>query len=231
MTPDAMRTALARAGLYRLLSLGFTYPEAGVHEEFGRVLGLHLLEAHPEGPVRDALQALAEASAEDLAEAYLQLFDRQVVCSPYESEYGSGDKSFTKSRDLADIAGFYKAFGLDLKEGAAEPCDHIRIELEFMSVLALKEAYFLESGDREGLEVTIEAQQSFLKAHLGRWAPFFCERLIEASGSYFYGALAAATSAVVLADLTELQVEPIPLFTGPVLPPQPLEEGMTCPMA
>ncbi|MNL44744.1 chaperone protein TorD [compost metagenome] len=100
-----------------------------------------------------------------------------------------------------------------------------------MGVLALKEAYFLDTDDHEGLEVTIEAQQSFLKAHLGRWAPFFCERLNEASDSSFYGALASATAAVVMAEVTELQVEPIPLFTGPVLPPQPLEEEMTCPMA
>ena len=59
-----------------------------------------------------------------------------------EIEYGDAqaDPLFQPHR-LADLAAFYRAFGLELAADAAERQDHLCIELEFMSVLAAKEGY------------------------------------------------------------------------------------------
>jgi DMSO reductase family type II enzyme chaperone len=212
-TPTAQ--ALGRAGLYRLVALGFAYPAADVAGEFLRILGLHRAAEPVAHDLRMRLAALAEAfdSAGALVAEYTRLFDRTVACSPYESENVGGMRTFTKSRDLADIQGFYKAFGLELGDDAAEMGDHIRVELEFLSTLALKEAYFREEGGGEGLEITREAQKSFLRDHAGRWIPSFCTRLAQEARHPFYAELAAATRDLLLADLALLEVQPLPLVT------------------
>jgi len=56
-------------------------------------------------------------------------------------------------RSLADIAAFYWVFGLEVTADAGERQDHLCLELEFMCVLAAKEAYAGEhqfSGDQLG---------------------------------------------------------------------------------
>src|SRR5262249_11137265 len=66
-------------------------------------------------------------------------------CPLNEIEYGDlkADGLFQPHR-LADLAAFYRAFGLEVAEEAGERHDHICLELEFMCVLAAKEAYALE---------------------------------------------------------------------------------------
>lgn len=234
--------ALARAGQYRLLALGFAYPETGVLGEFRRVLELHArAEGNSDGIVgphlaefRAALRPAQEAQeAQEALEAeYTRLFDRTIACSPYESENVGGMRAFTKSRDLADVQGFYKAFGLDLGPEAAEMGDHIRVELEFLSTLALKEAYFREEGADEALEITMEAQVAFLRDHVGRWVPAFCDRLDKVAEHPFYRTLGAATRARVVQDLEMLAIEPLSLVgPGGGDPDDLTADEMVCPLS
>ncbi len=58
---------------------------------------------------------------------------------PYETEYTTPDALY-KAHQLADIAGFYRAFGLEMSTENRERPDHLAAELEFMHFLALKEA-------------------------------------------------------------------------------------------
>ena len=173
-------TALARSGLYRLLALSFRYPTPELRTEIARVQDQFCQVPWPFADIDPALLDLPAATVEDLQADYLHLFDMKVACSPYESEYGMGNKSFTKTRDLADIAGFYAAFGVSLGDEAGELFDHIQVELEFMSILALKEASACHDGHADGYAVTREGEASFLQDHLGRWVPTFCQRLAEA---------------------------------------------------
>ena len=70
---------------------------------------------------------------------------------------------------LADLAAFYHAFGLEVAEDAGERHDHLCLELEFMCVLAAKEAYAHEHQlDAEQLAQCRDAQKTFLREHLGR---------------------------------------------------------------
>lgn len=205
--PRGIKSALARAGIYRLLSLGFGYPGAAVGEEFR--LSRDCLRRAPitEG-LRHLVENLDPRSPKDLEGEYLRLFDTRVACSSYESEYSSGAKAFTKSRDLADIQGYYAAFGFALAVAAGEFGDHICVELEFMSLLCLKEAYFLNGGPPdEAAEIVKAGQQSFFRNHLGRWGPAFLDRLIEASQLTFYQSLVALSRAFLSDELAAMAPE------------------------
>ena len=79
-------------------------------------------------------------------------------CPPYETEYGKSHV-FQKSQGLGDIAGFYKAFGLEASDKAKERHDHISIELEFMYFLIFKENYARENSRAEESDICKDAQK------------------------------------------------------------------------
>jgi DMSO reductase family type II enzyme chaperone len=141
---------------------------------------------------------------EPFLESYLAAFGHAARgrCPLNEIEYGDikADPLFQPHR-LADLAAFYRAFGLEVAEGADERHDHLCLELEFMCVLAAKEAYALEHQlDPEQLTVCREAQKRFLRDHLGRWTPAFARRLARMAGDNALGALAHLTRALIEAE-------------------------------
>src|SRR5207245_10349649 len=76
---------------------------------------------------------------------------------------------------MGDIAGYYKAFGLELAEVVHERLDHISVELEFLHFLAYKESYALCHDGEEKLQVVVDAAEKFVRDHIGRWAPLFAD--------------------------------------------------------
>jgi len=92
----------------------------------------------------------------------------------YETSYGpapgaAGGQTF----QMADIAGFYHAFGFEVR---GQRPDHIAPELEFVALTLAKEAYARLSGEAEGGEICAEAREKFLAEHLCRWLPLIAER-------------------------------------------------------
>lgn len=81
----------------------------------------------------------------------------------YEGNYHHPFNSF---EEMADIAGFYRAFGFNFE---GERPDHLCLELEFMRILSLKEAMAIQKGDQEKFDITINAEKEFLSSHIGRW--------------------------------------------------------------
>ena len=128
--------------------------------------------------------------AEMLQELHTQLFGHAVrgTCPPYELEYERGDIP-QQSAELADIAGFYSAFGMEQQAAAHERADHATVQFEFLSVLAAKEVYAIENDDSEGRQVLQDAQKSFLADHIARWVPAMATRLFDADPEGFYGRL------------------------------------------
>ena len=151
-------------------------------------------------------------SFDAFASEHIEAFGHSVRgnCPMNEIEYGDikADPLFQPHR-LADLAGFYHAFGLEMCEDAAERQDHLSIECEFMSVLAAKEAYALQMGmNEEPLAVCRDAQKKFLREHLGRWTPAFTRRLSRIIGKGPLAALADFTGGFIEADCRRWGVTP-----------------------
>ncbi len=135
--------------------------------------------------------------AEEVRAERVRLFDRGD-CPPYESSHRR-DIDPQKDVVMADVAGFYTAFGLKPK---GELPDHIVSELEFMALLSVKESRALLMGEDEGLEVVRSAQVKFMEDHLGRWVAAFRDDVHAKSAVDLYPLLAD-----LLVDFIEAEKE------------------------
>lgn len=216
LTDATSQDALGRAAMYQLLSLGFAYPDASTLDE----LDAYLVDvAEHEIAERDGLATLLRRLREaagrsdpvELAGEHLRLFAGEVLCSACETEYAFDP--FAKSRQLADIAGFYRAFGLEVAPDRRGAPDFIATELEFVGLLLRKRVFAAAQGWREQVEVTDRAIASFLSDHLGRWAGVLCADLRREArdGAGFFAALAELCEAFIVADIQRAGVRPDPV--------------------
>ena len=151
-------TNLARQALYRFAALSLVDPRAGSWDQLRRAAADRLLShaasvlrASPRvksvklGVGERAAKFLDPAavldrlpdSEEALNTQYENTFGLVVgsACPPYETEYIGSKLTYQRSNSLADINGFYHAFGLTIARGRAERPDHVALELEFMASL------------------------------------------------------------------------------------------------
>jgi DMSO reductase family type II enzyme chaperone len=164
-------------------------------------------------------------SLEALQEAHRQAFGATgSLC--YETEYGLPHE-FRQSQELADIAGFYRAFGFDAGGQTRERPDYLGAELEFMVVLALKEAYAQANGLTEQMEICVDAQRKFVEDHLGQWIGLFAQGVERTAGDGPYAALARFASEFVAADAGRLGAQPESRQAAQVLP-TPLAPDLSC---
>jgi TorA maturation chaperone TorD len=180
--------------------------------------------------VRPGLAELARPldpdTVEALPERYVALFDRQVACPPYEGAYGLPQMS-GKAMQLADIAGFYTAFGMTAAGRQPDADDHIGAELEFIGVLALKEAWALAEGQADNARIARDAQRAFLDEHLGRWGEAFAARVLDTAAHGLYASAARLLRAWLGEECALLSIAPRPLEARAVEDETPL----TCPVA
>jgi TorA maturation chaperone TorD len=206
-TEAAITAALRRSAVDRLLATAFAYPTPERLQWVATIAGEASAEAPADlrGPLHRLAAAAREADASMVAGHHVALFQRQVRCPPYEGAYGPPQMA-GKAALLADIAGFYRAFGLEPAEGQPEVEDHVAAELEFTSLLALKEAWALAEGHAEGLEITRAAQRAFLADHLARWGTVFARRVAAEAPPGLYPAAAALLEAWLAAECARLEV-------------------------
>lgn len=224
--------ALRRSVVYRLLGGALGYPMA---ERLVGVAKLAERTASGVGELGESLTRLAAAARQSdpaaLCQEYVFLFDRDARFPPYEGAWGDAPQLAGKAALLADIAGFYAAFGLAPSETQPDMEDHIAAECEFMSAMALKEAWALSEDNGEALDVTRKAEAAFLGDHLGRWAEAFARAVREATPLPYYGALAVALEGWVRIETGAFGITPTRVTgrTGY----DPLQEAptFTCPMA
>lgn len=223
LVSTAIDRALARAGVYRWFSKAF--------RESSRLnSGSALRQVLAELPGFDQA-TIPCVDLSRLASEYAQLFSHNLTpdCPPYETQYGS-THIFWQSQQLADIAGFYRAFGLELSPQAHERLDHLAVELEFMGYLALKEAHALERHQDAQGDVVQDAQRKFLNEHLGRWVSAFSSRVEAKLPGSAYARLAETLDGVVAWDCQRLGIQPEPLLLNEQAQRQePIEDG--CPPA
>lgn len=143
----------------------------------------------------------------DLQQTFTRLFGHTVrgACPPYELEYGRGE-IIQQSSMLADLTGFYSAFGLEPTSSGNERPDHVSTECEFMAVLAAKEAYAIRQGDTAATELVRNAARSFLEEHLGRWLPSFARRIVGEDSDGLYGAIGGFAGMFVASECRQLDI-------------------------
>jgi DMSO reductase family type II enzyme chaperone len=213
---------MARAFLYQFLAYAYTDPSEPAWESLCSSASAEALTAAAkalsdpasvlEQRVHEFQEQLRPECYETFLSGYLMAFGHAARgrCPLNEIEYGDlkADPLFQPHR-LADLAAFYRAFGMEVSEDADERQDHLGVELEFMCVLAAKEAYALEHGlPASELEVCRDAQKKFLREHLGRWAPAFARQLARAVGDGPLAALAQLTRALVEAECARFGFAP-----------------------
>jgi DMSO reductase family type II enzyme chaperone len=191
--------------LYKILSLGLSYPEENnwvrIESQFTMTKDLF------EGEILSRLNSVKEyfienrRRIEDIKSEYLNIFDVGRKISPYETEYMT-EKLSRKLFELADVAGFYTAFGLSVNEKIKnkEALDHISIELEFMAILEWKEQYALGNGQEENVKIVKDAKLKFLKEHLAKWGFFFCRQIYGLESDSFFIRLAKLYELVLILE-------------------------------
>jgi TorA maturation chaperone TorD len=227
---------IARQSLYRFAALTLIDPRRDTWEQLSHASAAQLAQAAAalvrsepaaeaqslglgERPLADLdldpVLAWLPASAEALNSAYEQSFGLLVSsnCPPYETEYINSKFTFQRSQGLADVAGFYSAFGLEPSTFYPERHDHLALELEFMAFLLGLERMAAESDSADRVEriaICRDAQRKFLAEHLIWWVPTFARLLSKQDPGGFYDAVSQFLAALTTAERA-LAGTPVPL--------------------
>lgn len=103
-------------------------------------------------------------------------------CPPHETDYCHWDDPTYRSSQMADVGGFYQAFGVQPGGERPERPDHISIEIEFIAFLYQKYAIAMTSANEEHITICQNALQAFVRDHAAWWMPTFArcvQRRIE----------------------------------------------------
>ncbi|MCU0578660.1 MAG: molecular chaperone TorD family protein [Desulfobacterota bacterium] len=220
-----------RSALFKLLSLGFRYPESELGQalldgSFGEALQ-EILAALPhlceltEG-IEERLARIGEEIRErglsELEVDYVRTFDvgaPRPPCPPYEGLNREGERT----RIMLEVSEFYRHFGLQMSaaEGARDLPDGLAAELEFLHFLAFKEEQARTAGAPDLLAGYVLAEKDFLERHLNQWVPRFAARLQEGAANTFYSYLGHILGEVIRLETETLRVccGRFPISEGP----------------
>jgi TorA maturation chaperone TorD len=234
----AVERALSRSKLYLLVSWSLLYPEddefldyvqCGEFVEDGRA-ALDALDTVLDGMggerakqkmglLRKQFDHIEKVVASecvnwqlaDLQAEHRRVFSNVITldCPPYETLFGN-DHVFAQSQVMGDIAGFYRAFGVELSKDIHERLDHLSVEFEFMHFLAYKESYSRCHDGADKTQIVLDAQKKFVKNHVGRWVPLFCRMLVKKASSGLYKHMADLMAEWMDFEVAFLSVVPTP---------------------
>jgi TorA maturation chaperone TorD len=180
-----------------------------------------------------------QAPVETLRAGYDAVFGLVVPreCPPYETEHYPSKETFGRSQQLADVAGFYRAFGIEPAQTSPERPDHLALELEFMAFLFLKKRLALDVIGRdpeaaERVSVCVGAQHDFFRDHLAWWVPTFAAGLKRKASGGYPRALAHALAAWIPAECRRLGISTVLTPVRPELIEVPEEQSgcSACPL-
>jgi DMSO reductase family type II enzyme chaperone len=210
--PGDATTAFHRSRVYSLLALGFERPG----DDFQRAIEADafptdLVESSEviDDDVADIALTVGTYvdDADILHDEWASLFgvEEGVTVSPYELTYLPGPL-MTNVRKLADLSGFYDAFGLEIVPEKNDRRDHVCFLLEFLGQLSLREAY-LRLEDDEGVAIVVDAYRQFLEDHLGRWYWRFADEVSQHDDG-FYATLGDLLAALVETEIDRFHLDP-----------------------
>lgn len=214
-----------RAQAYTGLALAFDRPDDELFEVLETGDLAEVLTATGEALESDELIAAAAELAtidpdqDAISRAYARSFglESQSGVPLYEVAYAPGSL-MTSTDILADIAGFYRAFGLATAEGSRDRVDALATQLEFVGFLAFRRAQYLDDDELEGIEIVTDATTVFLEDHLGRWVPRLVLEVLDGIEEPTYRTLADALGVLIETDLERFGAEP-DVYTEVPTPP------------
>ncbi len=191
-----------RASIYRLLSACFYQPEDYFLEEdlFTQLAGALKGANSPLQAIAEKMdQVFRDSGQEKLLYDYSHLFlgPFEIPAKPYGSVYLDGEK-VVMGESTMNARACYAEIEFAIAEDFREMPDHITVELEFLYLLCFKQNEALAAQDKVALRRYTNAEQVFLKNHLGRWVAEFCKRVTENAATDFYRLLAELTEKFVL---------------------------------
>jgi TorA maturation chaperone TorD len=215
---EALDRALARSDAYGILATTFRDPDDPDLAAGDGELELRALRAAAgrlglavEAPTWRSIGRIRRRA--ERATEHRSVFGHVVAhgCPPYETEFGPRHV-FGQSQELGDIRGFYEAFGVRPRRGGERP-DHVACELEFLSLVALKEAIARARGEDGRVEVCRAAAARFLSDHAGRWLPPLAALIARRAPDAGYAAAASIAASLVADHARELGS--LPVMVGP----------------
>jgi len=211
---EKSETNLARADFYRILAISCEEPTAENLQSI-REIGTDLLElesvAGYSQELGNPLRRFVEATSRDvhgLQAEYNRLFNTQAACLSAEGNFQMAERGPV----IGDVCAFYEAFHMKVMERTGPP-DSIKMELGFMSFMALKTVYAVENDLQEEKDIVEDAQKKFLGSHLGRWFKPFATKLREVSSHSYYQLLSDLLVTWLEEDCRHLEITPMPLPT------------------
>jgi DMSO reductase family type II enzyme chaperone len=229
---DEVQEAIGRGAIYMLIAHALAYPSDQRLAALCDGLAPSLSEIETGDLALDesiaALLSQLATPTQDLRAAHVQQFTliTSPDCPAHETAYSERD-AFRQAQQMADIAGFYRAWGFDIGGAERERPDQICVELEFMALLARKEAQALERGLNDALTECRRSQALFLSEHLGCWGASLGRRIAGQAAAPFYEAAGHLLATWLDTDLQRLAVEPSRLLDEP-LPQPPPETDEDC---
>jgi DMSO reductase family type II enzyme chaperone len=204
---------LERAALFRLLAQAFTYPAEGhrsaIERQLSGIGSIPPRDAKSKRAFERLRRAWRQAEDAELQEEYARLFLARGLVSLHETAYGDGRRIAGRAAELADIGGFYTAFGLRMAEADPDLPDHLCSELEFYSLLLVKLAYADRGGWSPKREITRRAAAKFLEEHLGRWTGALTKEIRTHSAASPYRELADLLDALIAAESRRTGARPV----------------------
>jgi nitrate reductase assembly molybdenum cofactor insertion protein NarJ len=162
------------------------------------------------GALVDRIDPVAAPSLEALAGSWVRWFDLGRV-APYEGSNVAASAGGVTPR-LADVAGYYRAFGMRVP---GDRPDHVVAELEFLAFVLLLEADAVERGHDEHAGIAAAAARSFLRDHIGTWIDAWAARVEAVDELAPWAPIATAAAELVRAEAARHNV--VPARTAAVL--------------
>jgi TorA maturation chaperone TorD len=152
-------------------------------------LGIELNNGLFKKPEKELLEALA------VEYAYLFLGPGKHI-SPHESVHHKKENAQWGQlwgESTAEVKKIIESSGLEYKTEYTGLPDHISVELEFMQQVILREEQARQADDKDMALLCLENEKKFIKEHLVRWVPIFCEKVIQEAELPFYREMAGLT--------------------------------------
>lgn len=177
-----MKTAidknLIKADLFRILSMGFSYPDQEKCDNIDSIIHDLLKEGDLDFEIQGYLRSIQKnMDYKEILREYSRVFLKGTIPTTETAVC-------EKMNCVADAAAFYKAFGMNAKSGDSP--DSIIYQLEFASLLLVKMAL---AKDEEQSFIVEDAFQKFMNSHLTELGEKFQAKLQTAEPIEFYNEL------------------------------------------